>query len=87
MDMDKQPHIESRWAPSFKITRLDMSTLIFKRAQMLRMLLTRNLLSNPSCTSMAFKFVNIDASNTQLGGVIVQEGKPISFYSRKLTPP
>ena len=27
-----------------------------------------------------------DASNTQLGGVISQNGKPIAFYSRKLTP-
>ena len=27
-----------------------------------------------------------DASNTQLGGVISQNGKPIAFYSRKLIP-
>jgi hypothetical protein len=28
--------------------------------------------------------VYTDASNTQLGAVIVQEGKPLAFYSRKL---
>ena len=27
-----------------------------------------------------------DASNVQLGSVIVQDGKPIAFYSRKLNP-
>ena len=27
--------------------------------------------------------VHIDASKTQLGGVISQNGKPIAFYSRK----
>ena len=29
--------------------------------------------------------VHTDASDTQLGSVISQEGKPIAFYSRKLT--
>jgi hypothetical protein len=28
--------------------------------------------------------VNTDASNNQLGAVIIQEGKPLAFYSRKL---
>jgi hypothetical protein len=28
--------------------------------------------------------VYTDASNKQLGGVIIQEGKPLAFYSRKL---
>ena len=27
-----------------------------------------------------------DASHTQLGAVIMQEGKPIDFYSQKLNP-
>ena len=27
-----------------------------------------------------------DSSNTQLGGISSQNGKPISFYSHKLTP-
>ena len=29
--------------------------------------------------------IHTDASKTQLGGVISQNGKPIAFYSRKLT--
>jgi hypothetical protein len=28
--------------------------------------------------------VYIDASNKQLGAVIIQEGKPLAFYSRKI---
>ena len=31
--------------------------------------------------------INTDDSKTQLGGVISKNGKPIAFYSRKLTPP
>jgi RNase H-like domain found in reverse transcriptase/Reverse transcriptase (RNA-dependent DNA polymerase)/Integrase zinc binding domain len=31
--------------------------------------------------------IHTDASKYQLGSVISQEGKPIAFYSRKLTPP
>ena len=30
--------------------------------------------------------IHTDASKTQLGAVISQEGRPIAFYSRKLTP-
>ena len=30
--------------------------------------------------------VYTDASDTQLGGVIMQEGKPLAFYTRKLNP-
>ena len=30
--------------------------------------------------------IHIDASNTQLGGIIIQNGRPIAFYSCKLTP-
>ena len=30
--------------------------------------------------------IHTDASKTQLGGVISKNGKPIAFYSRKLTP-
>ena len=30
--------------------------------------------------------IHTDASKTQLGAVISQEGKPIAFYSRKLNP-
>ena len=30
--------------------------------------------------------IHTDASKTQLGAVISQEGKPIAFYSRKLSP-
>ena len=30
--------------------------------------------------------IHTDASHTQLGGVISQDGKPIAFYSRKLLP-
>ena len=30
--------------------------------------------------------IHTDASNTQLGGIISQNGKSISFYLRKLTP-
>ena len=30
--------------------------------------------------------IHTDASNTQLGAVISQEGQPIAFYSRKLSP-
>ena len=30
--------------------------------------------------------IDTDASKTQLGGVISQNGKSIAFYSRKLTP-
>jgi hypothetical protein len=29
-------------------------------------------------------YVYIDASNKQLGAVIIKEGKPLAFYSRKL---
>ena len=42
------------------------------------------LLSYPNFSE---KFiVHTDASNTQLGGIIGQNGKPIAFYSHKLTP-
>jgi hypothetical protein len=42
------------------------------------------LLSYPDFTK---EFViHTDASHTQLGGVISQDGKPIAFYSRKLNP-
>ena len=30
--------------------------------------------------------IHTGASNTQLGGIMSQNGKPIAFYSRKLTP-
>jgi len=30
--------------------------------------------------------IHTDASKTQLGAVISQEGRPIAFYSRKLSP-
>ena len=30
--------------------------------------------------------IHTDASHTQLGSVIAQEGQPIAFYSRKLNP-
>ena len=30
--------------------------------------------------------IHTDASKTQLGAVISQNGKPIAFYSRKLNP-
>jgi RNase H-like domain found in reverse transcriptase len=30
--------------------------------------------------------IHTDASHTQLGAVILQQGKPIAFYSRKLRP-
>ena len=30
--------------------------------------------------------IHTEASKTQLGGIISQNGKPIAFYSRKLTP-
>ena len=30
--------------------------------------------------------IHTDASKTQLGSVISQDGKPIAFYSRKLNP-
>ena len=30
--------------------------------------------------------IHTDASHTQLGAVISQNGKPITFYSRKLIP-
>jgi len=43
------------------------------------------LLSYPDFTQDFHLFT--DASDMQFGGVIVQQGKPISFYSRKLTPP
>ena len=43
------------------------------------------LLTYPDFTKTFHLFT--DASYIQLGRVIVQEGKPISFYSRKLTPP
>ena len=43
------------------------------------------LLTYPNFTKTFHLFT--DASDIQLGGVIVQEGKLISFYSRKLTPP
>ena len=40
-----------------------------------------------SCPNFRIKFIiHTDASKTQLGGVISQNGKPIVFYSRKLTP-
>ena len=29
--------------------------------------------------------VHVDASDLQLGGVVSQDGKPIAFYSRKLS--
>ena len=30
--------------------------------------------------------IHANTSNTQIGGIIIQNGKPIYFYSRKLTP-
>ena len=40
-----------------------------------------------SCPNFRIKFIiHTDASKTQLGGVISQNGKPITFYSHKLIP-
>ena len=42
------------------------------------------LLSYPDFTK-PFE-IHTDASHTQLGAVIAQEGQPIAFYARKLNP-
>ena len=42
------------------------------------------LLSYPNFND--FFEIHTDASHTQLGAVISQNGKPIAFYSRKLNP-
>ena len=40
-----------------------------------------------SCTNFSKIFIiHNGARNTQIGGVISENGKPINFYSRKLTP-
>ena len=52
--------------------------------EMLKIIGKHVLLSYPNFNK---KFdIYTDASHTQLGAVIMQEGKPIAFYSRKLNP-
>ena len=65
-DLDTQPHIASRWAPSFRIMHLDLYILICKRAPMLKRPSMRSLLSNHSCTPMAFKFVTTEQTPAPL---------------------
>ena len=50
-----------------------------------RIMALKVLLSYPDFTKDFHLYC--DASDIQLGGVIVQEGKPISYYSRKHMPP
>ena len=53
-------------------------------AKMKRIMARETLLAYPDF-SKPFD-IHTDASNTQLGACISQEGKPIAFYSRKLNP-
>jgi hypothetical protein len=49
-----------------------------------KIIVRETLLSFPDFTKV-FE-IHTDASHTQLGSVISQEGKPLAFYSRKLNP-
>ena len=52
--------------------------------EMKRVMATETLLAFPDFNKTFV--IHTDASKTQLGAIISQEGKPIAFYSRKLNP-
>ena len=70
-DLDKQPHIASQWAPSFRIMHLDLSILISKRAQMLRTPSTRTLAPQRASSSASH---NIMLTPPRSSSTLIQTG-------------
>ena len=83
------PHCSEVLAP---LSHLTSKNVPFKRTdieqkafnEMLKIIGKHVLLSYPNFDKKIDIYT--DASHTQLGAVIMQEGKPRAFYSRKLNP-
>jgi hypothetical protein len=59
----------------------ELESAFFKLKQMM----SRETLLNYPDWSKPFNMVHTDASDKQLGAVISQNGKPIAFFSRRLS--
>ena len=76
---------------SAPLTRLTSTKIPFKWTKVedeafhkLKLAISKEILLNYPDFSKEFE-IHTDASDKQLGAVLAQEGKPIAFYSRRLT--
>ena len=68
-----------------KTTKWEWTDVHQKAFETIKQIVGRETLLSYPDFSKPFE-IHTDASHTQLGAVIAQEGKPIAFYSRKLNP-